>query len=74
MSDTKTPPSRDALLKHLKTVENESLKLEGSPKINPYLYVKRNVTPLVEEVNKAKEITSELANKVLAVKPCVEPK
>ena len=71
---TKTVPSRELLQKHLAAIKAESLKLAGSHKINPYLYIKRNIAPVEEELTSAKEITQALADKVLALKPAVLPK
>lgn len=70
----KTAPSRELLQKHIANIKAESLKLAGSHKINPYMYIKRNITPVEEELAAAKEITTALADKVIALKPAVLPK
>lgn len=67
-------PSKDALLKHLESVKAESLKLAGNPTINPYLYVRDTIDPVVAKVKAATTMTKELAAEVLAVKACVEVK
>lgn len=70
----KTPPSRELLLKHINNVKAETLKLVGTNKLNPYLYIKRNITPVEDELAAAKDITSALADKVIALKAAVLPK
>lgn len=64
-----TPPSRESLVKHLESVKAETLKLVGTTELNPYMYIKRNVTPLEQELAAAKEISPELAARITAVKP-----
>ena len=70
----KTPPSRELLQKHINNVKAETLKLVGTNKLNPYLYIKRNITPVEDELAAAKEVTSALADKVIALKAAVLPK
>ena len=70
----KTPPSRELLQKHINNVKAETLKLVGTNKLNPYLYIKRNITPVEDELAAAKDITSALADKVIALKAAVLPK
>lgn len=66
-------PSREALTKHLESVKAETLKLVGTVALNPYLYIKRNVTPLEQELTSAKDISSDLAARITALKPAVLP-
>lgn len=80
MAETVTPPtapklpSRESLVAHLKKCETETLALVGTNKMNPYLYVKRNITPLAEQLSKAETITPELANAIQSVKAATLPK
>jgi hypothetical protein len=66
-------PSRESLVAHLATAEKNTLALVGTNLFNPYLYVKRNIKPLQDELSKAEAISSELAAKILAVKAAVLP-
>ncbi len=70
----KTIPSRELLVKHLNNLKAETLKLVGTDKINPYLYIKRNITPIEEELAAAKEITQPLVDKVMSLKAATLPK
>jgi len=70
----KTLPSRETLQKHIASVTADTLKLAGTNKLNPYLFVKRNITPVADELAATKDITETLANKVLALKAAVLPK
>ena len=66
-----TTPSRESLVKHIEAVKAETLKLVGTVALNPYLYIKRNVTPLEQELASAKDVSPELAAKIVALKPAV---
>jgi len=79
MAETPTPAapkvaSRESLVAHLKKAEADTLALVGTTLLNPYLYVKRNITPLREALDKAETITPELAAQIQAVKAAVLPK
>lgn len=69
MADT-TPkvPTREELLKHLDDLENKAIVAKGQNNFNPFLWIKRNVTPLRKEVEAAKDITLPLGAKVMSVK------
>lgn len=67
-------PSKDALLKQLESVKAECLKLAGDPTINPFLYVRDTVDPVVAKVKAATTVTKELAAEVMAVKACIAVK
>ena len=68
-----TIPSRDMLKQHLDLQATEAAKHVGHPLINPHLWVARNVRPLQDELKVAKEVTPELANRVLNVKFVAPP-
>lgn len=72
---TKAPstPSKDSLLKHIEQVKLETLKLVGTSALNPYMYIKRNVTPVEEELRAAKEVSPALSTKVQALKAAALP-
>lgn len=53
-------------------VEAESMKLAGVKGVNPFIYVRDNITPLRAAI-KAGPITSELVAKVKVVKPLTAP-
>lgn len=66
-----TAPSRESLVKHLESVKVDTLKLVGTTELNPYMYIKRNVTPLEQELAAAKDISTDLAARIVTVKPAV---
>jgi len=68
-----TTSSRESLVKHIESIKAETLKLVGTVALNPYLYIKRNVTPLEQELASTKDISPELAAKIVALKPAVLP-
>lgn len=72
--ETPKVASRESLVAHLKKAEADTLLLVGTTLLNPYLYVKRNITPLREALDKAETITPELAAQIQAVKAAVLPK
>lgn len=70
MSEPSAPktPTKAELLKHLDDLENKAVTARGQNNFNPFLWIKRNVTPLREEVEAAKDITLPLASKVMSTK------
>jgi len=74
----KTPPvppipSRASLVKHLASCKEETLQLVGTTLLNPYMYVKRNITPLEAELLAAETVTQDLADRIFKVKAAVLP-
>jgi len=63
-----TVPSVETLRKHLDTEAAKALELAGSPLINPFMWVAKNIRPLKDELSTVSTPTKEQADKVLAVK------
>lgn len=80
VSDKPTPtkpttPSKDTLLKHLEQVEQVSINNQaGKIGCNPFVWVRDNVTPLVDALKAAKDVPSELASKITSLKALEVPK